>query len=347
MKKITVLITHAGSEICHGIIKGLSVSSLSCRFIVTGVNPLETGFYLAHKGYVVPPSLDKPKEFVSEIISICRKEKVDVIMSGGDMDLLVLAQNKSSIEDQTRAKVIVSDEKTLSICMDKFLTSKFLEDNNLPSPFTVLPQDISKLLNKTNFPIFVKPRRGTGSKDAFIVRNMDELQRILPQVSDPVLQEYLQPASEEYTCGTLYFDSLLGVVCMKRELKRGATYRAIIDNYPRVKKQAESIAKALKAFGPANIQGRLTARGFLAHEINCRFSGTTGMRAFAGFAEHEAAIRYVLFKEKISIKAKNMVCLRFPQELFVSANELSGLRKKGFAENKLPFRGAKWQNNLP
>jgi carbamoyl-phosphate synthase large subunit len=54
------------------------------------------------------------------------------------------------------------------------------------------------------------------------------------------------------------------------------------------------MANALGSVGPLNIQGRLDNGEFVAFEINPRFSGTTPMRAMAGFNEPELLIDWYL-----------------------------------------------------
>jgi carbamoyl-phosphate synthase large subunit len=51
------------------------------------------------------------------------------------------------------------------------------------------------------------------------------------------------------------------------------------------------IAEALGSRGPLNIQGRWDGSNFMPFEINPRFSGTTSMRAMAGFNEPVLLIR--------------------------------------------------------
>jgi carbamoyl-phosphate synthase large subunit len=61
-----------------------------------------------------------------------------------------------------------------------------------------------------------------------------------------------------------------------------------------VRAKAEAIAQALGSVGPLNIQGRLDSGEFVPFEINPRFSGTTPMRAMAGFNEPELLIDWHL-----------------------------------------------------
>lgn len=61
--------------------------------------------------------------------------------------------------------------------------------------------------------------------------------------------------------------------------------QGLINDYPEICEQAKRIAIALDSEGPLNIQGRVIKGVFYPFEINPRFSGTTYLRAMAGFPE--------------------------------------------------------------
>jgi carbamoyl-phosphate synthase large subunit len=79
-----------------------------------------------------------------------------------------------------------------------------------------------------------------------------------------------------------------------------------IRDFQSIKAQAEAMAQSLNSVGPLNIQGRWENEQFVPFEINPRFSGTTPMRAMAGFNEPELLIDWHLGQ-----KHNNLPCLRF------------------------------------
>src|SRR3546814_995014 len=75
---------------------------------------------------------------------------------------------------------------------------------------------------------------------------------------------------------------------MRRDLRDGNTYRAYVADYPELNDQVRMLGRALQPHGPANFQFRTDADGTpCVFEINARFSGTTPLRAMAGFNEVE------------------------------------------------------------
>jgi carbamoyl-phosphate synthase large subunit len=71
--------------------------------------------------------------------------------------------------------------------------------------------------------------------------------------------------------------------------------QGLIDDFSQVKKQAEDIAQVLNSRWALNIQGRVDSQGiFYPFEINPRHSGTTYLRALAGFNEPHILIQQCL-----------------------------------------------------
>ena len=76
-------------------------------------------------------------------------------------------------------------------------------------------------------------------------------------------------------------------------ISSGISQGRIVDAAP-VLRTAEAIAQGLGSVGPLNIQGRISRGTFVPFEINPRFSGTSPMRAMAGFNEPELLIDWHL-----------------------------------------------------
>jgi carbamoyl-phosphate synthase large subunit len=72
-------------------------------------------------------------------------------------------------------------------------------------------------------------------------------------------------------------------------ISSGISQGEIVEFEP-IRVVSEQIAQALGSVGPLNIQGRWDGKHFFPFEINPRFSGTTPMRALAGFNEPERMI---------------------------------------------------------
>jgi carbamoyl-phosphate synthase large subunit len=122
---------------------------------------------------------------------------------------------------------------------------------------------------------------------------------------------------------------------MRRELRDGNTYRAFVDDYPELNRAVRTWTETLKPRGPVNFQFRLDGGRPKVFEINARFSGTTPLRAHAGFNEVEMVLRHVLGGENEPPPAiKRLTILRHWSETVVEPLALidsDGLKPAGIA----------------
>lgn len=328
---INALITGTGGGVGQSIFKALRLSSLSLKIITADMHPMGVGLYRGDKGYLVPGANDPA--FIDAIIKICNNEKIDIIFVGSDPELPIFAGHKQQIERETGAKVVISSPEKIRIGNDKWETYLFLKNNGLPYPDSALPQDRDALIERTGFPILIKPRGGSASRDVYIVKNLEELEVLLKRVKNPIIQEYLTQENEEYTSGAVLFDGdLMGILTMKREIKGGNTYRGIIDSFDEVRKAVENVARKFNPYGPSNFQMRLTERGPVTFEINPRFSGTTGMRAYYQFNEPEAVINYAFYNKKAPMHHKNGIVMRYMNEVYAPFDEYQQVVTSGKIE---------------
>lgn len=328
---INVLITGTGGGVGQSIFKALKLSRLSLKIIATDMHPMGVGIYRGDRGYIVPAANNLG--YIDAIIKICNREKIDVVFVGSDPELPVFAENKHRIEQETEAKVVISSPEKIKIGNDKWETYLFLKSSGLKYPESVLPENRNELIEKTGFPVLIKPRGGSASKDVYIVKNREELEVFVKRVNNPIIQEYLMPEDEEYTSGVVMFEGdLLGTFTMKREIKGGNTYRGIIDSFEEVRTEVQEVAKKYNPFGPSNFQMRLTEKGPVTFEINPRFSGTTGIRAFYHFNEPEAVINYILYNKKEPMTHKNGIVMRYMNEVYATYDEYKHLKQTGKIE---------------
>ncbi|MBE7053776.1 MAG: ATP-grasp domain-containing protein [Ruminococcaceae bacterium] len=103
--------------------------------------------------------------YIDFLLDYCKNNKIDVLISLFDIDLLVLSKNKQEFE-KIGTKVIVSDEKVIEICNDKWKTYLFLKEHgfNVPKTYKSLQNAILALdSGQLKYPIIIKPRFGCGS----------------------------------------------------------------------------------------------------------------------------------------------------------------------------------------
>ena len=201
---LIVLVTGAGAPVGVSIFKALRQSTLKPRIVATDSDPLSVGLFRADRAYVLPRIADDQASYMKRLTEICLAEGVAMVCFGSEIEMRRLAPHAHDIEQETSARLIVNDPQYLEPFMDKWKTVCLLREKGLPVPDTVLatdPDDVRAFLARHPFPLIVKPRHSSGSKNLFVVRSSRQLDLAVGFVDERVLQEYLLPDDEEYTVG--------------------------------------------------------------------------------------------------------------------------------------------------
>lgn len=315
------LVTGAGAVLGQGIIKSLRQSSLDCTIVAADPNPLSSGLYWADTAYRLPMANDAA--FGARIEQLLDRERPDVLLVGTDVELSFFADNRPRLENQFNTHILVSDPNVIAIADDKLQTARFFRQAGLHPPLSADADDpagVSDIIDSVGFPLIVKPRIGARSIGVSVVHCRAELDQALEGRAGLVVQECVGDPDSEYTASVLVFDGKpQASIVMRRDLRDGNTYRAYTGPYEELNRAVRDLGAALQPHGPANFQFRLGTDGVpRVFEINARFSGTTPLRAMAGFNEVEMCIRKLLYDTPIEQPAvRSGVILRHLDEMFV------------------------------
>lgn len=277
-----ILITGVGSTTGISVIKGLrKQNEFDVKIIGTDINQKEmiAGSSFCDSFYKVPKAIDK--SYITTLLNICEKEKIQVLIPIIDPELLFISENKDKFK-KIGVKVIVSEPETIRICNDKYLTFQFFKNNNIPTSNTFMANDI-KNPDSLVFPVFVKPLDGISSKDAFMVNSLEELIIAERRIENLVVQEFLE--GEEYTTDIIadFEGNIFAVVPRLRiKTKAGISYKGKTCHDDCLIKWGKQIAELLKIIGPANIQCMVSGDRVSYFEVNPRFSGSLPLTIAAG-----------------------------------------------------------------
>lgn len=125
------------------------------------------------------PDINAP-EYIETLIKVIKQNNITAVISLNDLELPLLAKNKSEIE-RTGAKVIISNEDVINIAFDKWKTHQFLLKIGLNSPKSYISLDsaISAIqLKELTFPLVLKPRWGSGSIGINYADDLEELKLV-------------------------------------------------------------------------------------------------------------------------------------------------------------------------
>lgn len=327
---VNILVLGISGNVSQGILKALRLSQMSCKIIGACVKLHTAGDLWCDEVYQSPYAKDE--SFIPWLVNICNKEKIDIVLTGVEENLLAMAGNIEFLHNSCNSIFIVSDYEKLKIGQDKLLTCKWLEDNGFRCPDYVRSEDceqVKDLVKMYGFPLILKPRHGKGSVGLRLVNNMKDLEEC-GRSEDCIVQTYIGDKNSEYTVGC-YYDKK-GVsrkpIIMHRWLTNGATWRAEIENNLKIQTTCIDICQKFAPMGPMNVQLRLDFNGEpVPFELNVRFSGTTPMRANFGFCDVEAVIREYILSESIDhcFSLREGEVLRYVNEAYVFYRE-SGVK---------------------
>jgi carbamoyl-phosphate synthase large subunit len=282
MSETTVLVTGVGATTGISVIKGLrQQQEFRVKVVGTDSNQanLIAGSSLCDVFHTVPLAADP--NYLQSLLTICQRERVQLLIPIVDPEILVLTDNKEIFE-KSGVQLVVSDPETVTICDDKYATVMFLKQHDIPTPWTMLAEEVADPKSLT-YPVFMKPRHGVGSVNAMRVDSPQEFIWTKSRVSDMVVQEYLE--GEEFTTDVLAdFDGrVLAVVPRQRlETKSGISYKGRTCRDETLIHWGGLIAEVLNIRGPANIQCIVSKKMPIYFEVNPRFSGGLPLTIAAG-----------------------------------------------------------------
>jgi carbamoyl-phosphate synthase large subunit len=321
MSDINILILSAGRrvELVQSFKNAAKKLNVKSKIVAGDCSDTAPALYFADSTYKLPPINDP--NYIHSIINACILENISLVVPTIDTDLLLLAKNKIFIEENTNAKVLISDTRVVEICRDKIKTQKFLEENGFGIPKMYTEEEIE--YGNIQFPLFIKPKSGSSSINAFKVNNSNELKIYKGIINNPIIQDFME--GEEFTTDVfLDFEGnvitivpRLRIATRSGEISKGKIVkdRKIIDDVSR-------LMKVLKPIGHITVQLMKTERGIEYIEINPRFGGGAPMSIQSGADSCENLYR-LLIGEKLKYNENyrdNITFLRFDSSICIDEN---------------------------
>ena len=298
---------------------------LSGNVVATNSDMNTTAMSVADKAFESPLIYDK--EYIPFLLDLCKNEKIDILISLFDIDLMILAKNKAEFE-ALGVKVIVSNEDVINICNDKFEMLEYLKKINMPVPETYL--DLDKALEYADFDnktYILKPRWGMGSLSIFEAEDKKELEVLYEKAKRSIQKSYLRFESnadinrailiQEKIKGDEFgldiFNNLEGKnlsVTVKRKyaMRSGETDIAEVTENSELEAVGKKIAKSLSHIGNLDMDILLSNGKAYIIDMNARFGGGYPFTHNAGVNELEAIIRLCGGMELNDLSIKKYGC---------------------------------------
>ena len=261
------------------------------RIIATDMQLTAPAVQVADVKLQVPAVYDP--QYIDITLGICKQSHIDALISLNDLELPILADNKAKFE-QIGVKVIVSSPEVIDICFDKYKTAQWTESIGLNAPKTYVTLASAKealAKGEIAFPLFMKPRWGSGSIGLETIDDMEELDIYYHILMKKIKKTILATASvgDEYIMiqeklagqefGLDVMNDLEGnnvAVSVKKKLamRAGETDKAITMDLPEVREMGATIGCNLKHIGNLDVDIMQRANGdYCVLELNPRFGG--------------------------------------------------------------------------
>lgn len=251
--------------------------------------------------------------YIPFLLNYCEENKVDIIISLFDIDLLMLAKHKKQFE-KIGTRVIVSDPAIVEMCNDKWKTYIFLKENGFNAPMSFL--DINKVIEKISigeleYPIIVKPRYGCGSISVAIAYDEEDLRYLTKKAKEDIAKSYLKYESAATDDKVIYQECLKGqeygadiindlngetqnvIVRKKIAMRSGETDIAKLVDEPSIKETLMRLGKVTKHIANMDCDVFMVNRVPYVLELNARFGGGYPFSHMGGCNLPKAIVEWV------------------------------------------------------
>ena len=222
-------------------------------------------------------------EYLHQLETFINYNDIDFVIPIAEPELRYFSE-QNILDTIGNAKMITASAKALEVGFDKYKTAQFLKAEGFPFPETHLAKDVKTI---DSFPVILKSRTGSGSKDIHKITSMDEFSFYTRHnIEDYVVQEFITEKNGEFTCGL--FRSSKGEIrsqIFKRQLLSGYSgYGEVVENES-ITALLEELAAKIDLIGSINVQLRISNGLPKIFEINPRFSSTVLFRHLFGFED--------------------------------------------------------------
>lgn len=270
----------------------------------TNISP---AFNVADKCVVTP--LIYSDFYISFLLKYCMENSINAIISLFDADLPILSKHKKEFEN-IGVKVLVSDEKVIHVCNDKWEMYNFMRNNQINVPKTYI--NIEDFKKDMIFPVILKPRWGMGSIGIYTAEDLYELNILYKKVKKEIESSYLKYESkqtsdsmvliQEKLVGTEYgldvINDLNGkykntIVKQKLAMRAGETDVAQVIKNDDLTKIGEKISKLMNHILNMDIDVFFSNGKFYILDMNARFGGGYPFSHIAGVNLPKAILRWL------------------------------------------------------
>lgn len=144
--------------------------------------------------FFTAPPVSKAEEFLGFLTELINSNNIQLYIPTLSMEYVLVSEHEDFLKHNTKCFFAVSPIETFRLLEDKFECYKNLSTIGIDVPITYQTRD-----EVQDFPVFVKPKIGSGGKGSFIANSLAEISQDFQSI---VVSEYLK--GTEYTVDCLF-----------------------------------------------------------------------------------------------------------------------------------------------
>ncbi len=245
------------------------------NIVVTDNSPYAPALAFSDKSYQVPLITDP--EYIPMILKICKEEKIDAITTLIDPEISILAEHRDEFE-KIGVEVLAPYTDTAKLCFDKYEMYKYLTEKGVNTVRTFGDLDEFKAAydkKEIDFPVFAKPRTGSGSVGARRVDSMELLTELMTRDPSLIVQELMTGKDMD---ADIYVDTIsheVVAIFSKKKISTtiGGANKTISFKDPALFDFVKDAMKVFNFNGPLDMDLFYQDGKYYLSEINPRFGG--------------------------------------------------------------------------
>lgn len=265
-----VIVTSAGTASAVNVIKALRAQDeLRVRLIAVDADPLAAGLYLADTAAVVP-RIDHP-DYLNRLRQIATETGAEVLLPIYSRELALFSRDQATVTEMG-LRMLISAPATIDLCNDKSAFAGAMARLGVETPDLLSDAEALRRLRK-GAAVFAKPRQGSSSRGASVVRTEARLREILGDGQPYVLQPCVDGA--ELTVDALCDQQSNLLVCSPRyriQTKGGQSVKARTASVPGLRETVAVVCRSVGIRGVCNLQFFENRGRHVLIELNPRFA---------------------------------------------------------------------------
>lgn len=245
------------------------------RLVATDSRPHAPALQAADRSYLVPPVYDP--DYLSCLLEICKRESIDAIFPLIDSEIPLLARRVKLFQDQG-VTVFVPNVDSADRCHDKFAFYQYLTEQGIPTIMTygtLVEAKAALTRGALTFPLFVKPRYGSGGIGAWTIHSISEIEVAFADEATLIVQPFIQgeDIGVDAFVDALSHKLVSAFMKKKLELTIGGANKTISFWDERLFFLIDKLCQLFSFVGPIDIDLFCQDGVYYVTEINPRFGG--------------------------------------------------------------------------